>query len=466
MTTAAETIASWATEITLDDIPEDVREHAKLHVLDTLGCGLAAHSACVAGEGRAVMSELGGDTEAATVIGLAGGLPAANAAFANAMLCHGLDFDDTHSDSVSHVSTVIAPAALASAEALGASGGDALAAIVAGNEVVCRIGMAASGRFHERGFHPTAICGVFGGTAAVARLHGLEPEAATRALGIAGSMASGVFAYLEDGTPTKPIHPAWAAHGAHIATRLAAYGAIGPASVFEGRFGLYHAYVGIEPGDAPLGDQLADLGTRWETPRIAYKPYPVCHVMHGALGAAAEGATGRIFAPDEIVDVVVTVPAAGVSLVLEPAASKVEPRSEYEGKFSLQYSIASLLVRGHVGVSDFTDAAITDPDVLSVARRVRYETREYPTYPQAFPGGARVTLADGTSFEADFPHQKGGPENPLTTDEIRAKFRENAALALSEAEAVRLEEAVLALDELDDVAAALAPLSSAAAVPA
>ena len=466
MTTAAETIASWATEITLDDIPEAVREHAKLHVLDTLGCGLAAHSAGVAGEGRAVMGELGGDAETATVIGHAGGLPAANAAFANAMLCHGLDFDDTHSDSVSHVSTVIAPAALASAEALGASGRDALAAIVAGNEVVCRIGMAASGRFHERGFHPTAICGVFGGVAAVARLAGVDPEATTRALGIAGSFAGGLFAYLADGTPTKPMHPAWAAHGAHLAVALARHGADGPPSVLEGKFGLYHAFLAAEEGEIDIAGQLADLGTRWETPRIAYKPYPVCHFMHGALGAAAEGATGRIFAPDELADVVVTVPAAGVSLVLEPAASKVEPRSEYEGKFSLQYSIASLLVRGHVGVSDFTDAAITDPDVLSVARRVRYETREYPTYPQAFPGGARVTLADGTSFEAEFPYQKGGPENPLTTDEIRTKFRENAALALPETDVVRLEEAVLALDELDDVTGALAPLSSAAAVPA
>ena len=466
MPTAAETIAAWATEITLEDVPEDVREHAKLHVLDVLGCGLAAHSTGVAGEGRAVMGELGGDADGATVIGLAGALPAPNAAFANAMLCHGLDFDDTHSDSVSHVSTVIAPAALASAEAVGASGADALAAIVAGNEVVCRIGMAASGRFHERGFHPTAICGVFGGVASVARLIGLEPETTTRALGIAGSFAGGLFAYLADGTPTKPMHPAWAAHGAHLAVALARHGAVGPQSVIEGKFGLYHAFLGAEEGEIDVAGQVADLGARWETPRIAYKPYPVCHFMHGALGAAAEGASGRTFRPDEIADVVVTVPAAGVSLVLEPADLKIEPRSDYEGKFSLQYSIASLLVRGHVGVSDFTDAAITDPDVLAVARRVRYETHEYATYPQAFPGGARVTLADGTSFEADFPHQAGGPENPLSTDEIRAKFRENAALALSDSEAARLEEAVLALDELDDVAAALAPLASAAAVPA
>jgi 2-methylcitrate dehydratase PrpD len=151
--------------------------------------------------------------------------------------------------------------------------------------------------------------------------------------------------------------------------------------------------------------------------------------------------------------------------VLEPAAEKVAPRSDYEGKFSLQYSIASLLVRGHVAVQDFTDEAIRDPAVLAVAQKVRYETKPYPTYPQAFPGGAVVRLADGTSFEADYPHQKGGPENPLSPDEVREKFRDNAALALPDAAVEALEEALLSLDELDDVAAALAPLTLTEAVP-
>ena len=457
MTTAAETIASWATTLTADDIPADVLEHAKLHALDVLGCGLAAHAEGIAGEGRATMAELGGEPQA-TVIGSDGRLPAANAAFANAMLCHGLDFDDTHSDSVSHVSAVVTPVALAAGELAGASGSDVLAAIVAGNEVTCRIGMAAPGAFHTRGFHPTAICGIFGGVAAVSRLAGADADATTRALGIAGSFASGLFAYLADGTPTKPMHPAWAAHGAYLASRLAAHGAVGPQSVLEGKFGLYHAFLGAEQGEVDIAGQLADLGERWETPRIAYKPYPVCHFMHGSLGAAAQALDGRVLEPAEIDEVVVAVPAAGVSLVLEPAAQKIAPRSEYEGKFSLQYSVASMLVRGHVAVSDFTDEAIADPAVLEVAAKVRYETREYPTYPQAFPGGTTVRLVDGTLLEADFPHQDGAPENPLSADEVRAKFRENASLALAEPELVALEEAILSLERNDDLTAALAPL--------
>jgi 2-methylcitrate dehydratase PrpD len=455
---AAERLAEFATTLKLDDVPEDVAHHAKLHLLDTLGCGLAAHATGVATEGRQAMAELGGEQQS-TVIGLDARLPGPNAAFANAMLCHGLDFDDTHSDSVSHISTVVCPASLGVGQAHELSGADVLAAIVAGNEVITRIGTAATGKFHARGFHPTAICGIFGATCAAASLTGLDTATTASALGIAGSMASGLFAYLEDGTATKPIHPAWAAHGGILAARLASLGAEGPASVIEGKFGLYHAFLGAERGEIDVDSQLADLGSRWETPRIAYKPFPVCHFMHGSLGAAAEALGGRLLSPDEIADVLVTVPAAGVSLVLEPADAKKAPRSDYEGKFSLQYSVASMLVRGHVSVSDFSDEAIADPAVLAVAGKVRYETPQYPTYPQAFPGGVRVTLTDGSSLERDFPHQKGGPENPMSDDEVREKFRLNAELALPAGAVDALEAAILAFEQQDDLTAALQPLT-------
>jgi 2-methylcitrate dehydratase PrpD len=363
------------------------------------------------------------------------------------MLCHGLDFDDTHSDSVSHVSTVVVPAALAVAETHGAGGRELLTAIVAGNEIVARIGMAAPGAFHERGFHPTAICGIFGATAAAARLSGLDAAPTASALGIAGSMASGLFAYLDDATATKPIHAAWAAHGALLAVRLAAHGAEGPPGVLEGRFGVFHAFVDRR---IDLEPQLRDLGERWETPRIAFKPYPACHFIHGSLGAT--GSLGTVDV-DEIEEIVVTVPEAGVSLVLEPAESKVSPRTEYEGKFSLQYSTAAMLVHGSVGLSSYTAEALADPRVLELARKVRYKTKEYETYPAAFPGGVRIVLRDGRVLDAEFPHQLGAPENPMSADQVRQKYRENAALA-GGFEA--LEDSVLSLEELDDVRGLLA----------
>jgi len=440
--TAAERFATWALELELEAVPPPVVEAAKLHMLDVIGCGLAAHGLEVATEGRSTMAELGGEPEA-SVIGLDTRLPAANAAFANAMLCHGLDFDDTHSDSVSHVSTVVVPAALALAEARGASGRELLTAVIAGNEVVTRIGMARTGAFHERGFHPTAICGIFGATAAASRLGGSSAGDATSALGIAGSMASGLFAYLDDATATKPIHPAWAAHGALLAARLSAYGAEGPPGVLEGRFGVFHAFLDTR---IDLEPQLADLGERWETPRIAFKPYPACHFIHGSLGATAT--LSDSVGAGEIEEVVVTVPEAGVSLVLEPATSKVAPRNDYEGKFSLQYSTAAMLVHGRVGLATYTPEALADPQVLDLARKVRYETKEYASYPAAFPGGVRILLRDGRTLEADVPHQLGAPGNPMSPQQVREKFRENAALAGGGFD--RLEE-ILVLEEVADV---------------
>lgn len=146
--------------------------------------------------------------------------------------------------------------------------------------------MAAPGSFHERGFHPTSVCGVFGATLAAGLLWGLTESQLVGAMGIAGSMASGLFEYLADGSQTKPLHAGWAAHAGIMATQLAQHGARGPASVLEGRFGLYKAYLNRD--SAELERQLDDLGERWETPKIAYKAFPACHYIHGCLGGQGD----------------------------------------------------------------------------------------------------------------------------------------------------------------------------------
>lgn len=229
--------------------------------------------------------------------------------------------------------------------------------------------------------------------------------------------------------------------------------------MLEGRFGVYNAFVGAAPGEVDIDAQLSDLGSRWETPRIAYKPYPACHFIHGSLGATST-LLDRID-PDEIEDILVWVPEAGVPLVLEPAAPKRAPRSDYEAKFSLQYSTAAMLVHRTVGVQTYTDEAIGDPRVLALAAKVRHETRAYDSYPAAFPGGVRITTRSGETLEADFPYQRGGPENPMSAAEIRAKFEQNASLALGDAALEALVTAVLTLEEQDDVSHAFAAVAAA-----
>ena len=227
-------LAEFALGLSVDDIPAEVVEAAKLHVLDTLGCGLAAAATGVGTAARDAADPHGGP---ASVIGSLVRGSAAEAALANGALCHALDFDDTHAGAIAHVGTVMVPAGLAAAQVARADGATLVAALVAGSELTIRVGAATSAGFHRRGFHPTSVAGVFGATVAAARLLGLSWAQAANALGIAGSFAGGIFEYLADGSSTKPLHAGWAAHGGVLAAQIARHGGTGPASVLDGRYG-------------------------------------------------------------------------------------------------------------------------------------------------------------------------------------------------------------------------------------
>lgn len=440
---AAPLLAQFAHDVDLQSVPLPVVEAAKLHLLDTLGCALAASAVGVGVEGRTV-AERARSRGDATVVGSLTPHASGDAALANGMLAHALDFDDTHPASICHISAVVVPAALATAEAAGASGADLLAAIVAGNEIVARVGIPGAALYMRTGFHPTSVFGIFGAVAAAARAGCADAVTCAHGLGIAGSMASGLFEYLADGSATKPIHAGWAAHGGITALQLAAAGATGPASVFEGRFGLYASYYGL--ADVDLEQQVADLGSRWETPHIAFKPYPACHFIHSCLDAALQALGGPV-PPEEVEEVVLGVPQAAVQLVLEPAATKAAPRTEYEGKFSLPFSVAAMIVNGRVGVDTYAPEQLQDARVRTVAARVRYEVRDFATVGASFPGAVTIRLRDGRSVAAEVPYQRGGSENPMSRGDVVGKFRENAGMALDSESLELLEHAVLGLED-------------------
>jgi len=371
------------------------------------------------------------------------GLSPHDAALVNGALCHGLDFDDTHAASICHVGTVVGPATLALAETTGAGGADVIAALVAGTEATTRIGALAAGDFHARGLHPTSVCGVFGAAAAAARILGLDAAATVSALGVAGSMASGLMAFVNDGAQTKPLHAGWAAHGGVLAARLAAAGAQGPPSVLEGRFGLFPAFLGredIQPEQEELG-----LGLRWETGNVAYKPYPCCHYMHGCLEAAARALDGRRPAAADVAAVTVVVPGGAVEIVLEPAGHKRAVRTAYEAQFSLQHSIAAMVLTGRADLGTYTPKASTDPVIRDLAARVTYEVADFPSYPGAFPGAVRILLTGGEELFARIDHQLASPERPFARAAVLGKFTANAALGLGDDDTAVVEAAVLGL---------------------
>jgi 2-methylcitrate dehydratase PrpD len=447
VSTHSERLSDFVAQLKVEQIPEATVQHAQLHALDALGCGLAAHAFGEATYALGAVREIGGSGPA-TAIG-ATDLAPADAAFVTGTLCHALDFDDTHPNSVVHVSAGVVPAAIAAARAADATGADLLAAIVAGNEVSIRIGNAASGTFHARGFHPTGVCGVFGATAAASRVRGLDAAQTANALGIAGSMASGLLEFLSDGSETKRLHPGWAARAGLTAAALAAHGATGPSTVFEGTRGYFATYV--HGADTDLGTQVDDLGTHWVTDEIAYKPYPACHYTHAPVDALAEILAGTPLRAEDITSIVGYTDATGVSLVCEPAADKVHPRTPYDAKFSLPYCLATRLVTGTLDVASFTAEALTNTEVAALTPRISYELRQYNPTPDAFGGGVRIETVDGRVLEHELRFQRGGLENPMSTDDVLTKFRTNAGYGLTSGQVADLESSTLALAGLHDV---------------
>jgi 2-methylcitrate dehydratase PrpD len=360
-------------------------------------------------------------------------------------VCHALDFDDTHPNSVVHISVGVVPTAMAAAQMHGAPGPDILAAIVAGNETSIRIGNAGSGMFHARGFHPTGVCGVFGATAAAARVRGLDGVTTAHALGIAGSMASGLMEFLADGAETKRLHPGWAAQAGITAARLAAHGATGPATVIDGARGFLAAYLHGDKTD--ITTQIESLGEYWATPEIAYKPYPACHYTHASVDALVQILETNPVRAEDIAEITAYTDATGVSLVCAPSEDKVRPRTPYDAKFSLPYCLAYRLVHGRLDATSFTAEAIADERVLALTPKIGYELMQYAPAPDAFGGGVRLSTVDGGVHEAELRYQRGGSENPLSADDVMAKYHTNARLALTGDEMGALESAVLALED-------------------
>ncbi len=448
MATATEALAGFCAGLAADDIPHEVRDSAALRVLDTVGCALAGSRTAFAPSVLGLVRQWGGGAPC-TVVGTPLRATPPLAALANGCLGHGLDFDDTHAPSITHPSAVLVPVILALGEAEKLDGRTALTALVAGYEAVTRLGMAAPGQFHERGWHATAVCGAFAAALTAGKCLGLDAPRLTAAVGIAASMASGVMEFLEDGSSVKRLHPGWAAHSGVLAAGLARGGFSGPATGLEGRFGFYRVALGVAPDMGPL---LASLGTRWETLQISVKPYPCCHYVHAYVDAALRLRREHGIGADAVADVECLVPQGEVPIVCEPVSTKQRPRTSYEAQFSIPFAVAAAFVDEAVGVASFAESRLSDPALLGLAGRVRYTVDERSPFPKSFPGWVRVRLTDGRVLEARQEQNRGGPALPLTAAEVVDKYRANAAHAMTASRAAAIEKAVLGLEGAVDLA--------------
>ncbi len=306
--TCADQLSRWVSGVRFGDLPQDVVEQTALRVLDVFGLVLAGLGTPFGQSVREAVLALN-PTGPGRIYGRGDATTVPGAAFANGALSQALEFDDTHNESIVHMSSPAVAAAFALAEAQKVSGADLITAIAIGNEISCRVGSVAPGQFHRRGYHPTGLFATFGATWLAGHLLGLSREQMNNAAGIAGSFASGLLQCWVDGTQSKFLHPGWSAQSGIVAAILGKTGTTGPAAVFEGRFGLFASHLQDEGVARNYGRITDGLGEHWESRNASFKPFPVAHVIHPYIDALLRLRAAHGIDPDQVERIVCPVAA-------------------------------------------------------------------------------------------------------------------------------------------------------------
>jgi len=436
-----ERIARFAVETRFDAIPAAAVATAKMALQDCLGVALAG-SRDEAGSIAAALAKAEGAKEEASVIGHGFRTSAQQAAFANGVAAHALDYDHSFWSGGQPTAPVI-PAALAMAEAVGADGRALLTGYAVGFEVTAKISQSVYATV-QHAWHAPGNMGVLGATAACAHLLGLSVEQTRNALGMAVSMAGGVEANF--GTMTKPLHVGQAARNAVTAARLAEAGFTANVEAIESPVGYYDAYYRVEAQD---NTPLDGLGTHWDLAEsgLRIKPYPCGGLAHTAIDAALLVRAELGGALEELEEVTVEVTDRTFGRIVFGV-----PETELQAKFSMPYLIARALVDGRVGLDAFTDEAIGDAQVLGVAGKVRMVlNEELKSTKDGRPAVVSARLRDGRMLVQRVAAPKGGEIRPMTREELRAKFDECALRVLSPGATESVVGAIAGLDRAGDV---------------
>ncbi len=443
-------VADFITATGSADIPADVMELGKKHILDGLGLALAGSAV---ESGRIVRDHLGAlgcGAGPATVIGTSLKTVPRFAAFANGVAIHAEDYDDTQlavaKDRVygllTHPTAPALPAALAIAEERGAGGPEMMTAYHIGVEVECKIAEAINPRHYQEGFHSTATCGTFAAAAAAAKLLGHSREDTRRALSIAGSQSAGLRENF--GTMTKPFHAGRASESGVVAADFAARGWTAAGNILEAPRGFFRA----AGGGYDEGAIRARLGAPWTftMPGISIKPHPSGSLTHPGMTIMAALIAEHGIRAGDVVKVKV-----GTNHNMPNALIHHRPEDELQAKFSMEFCMAVLLIEGRGGLNEFTPAVVNRPDIKAMIEKV-----DFGVHPEAEAAGydkmttiIEIELADGRRIEGRADFGKGSPANPMSYEEVAEKFRECAEFARFPAD--RAEAVVGLVRELDGV---------------
>jgi 2-methylcitrate dehydratase PrpD len=410
--TVTEQLARFVVDCDINKMPKEVVERARMFVLDYLGVALTGSfikSSRIIGD---VVETMGGK-EKCTVIGREYRSSPMMAALVNGTTGHAVEMDDDHRTSVLHPAVAVIPAAIAVAEWGGASGAKLLEGVVAGYEVMTRIGDAFLGTQYYEGFHPTGSCGVFGAAAAAARILDLPHEAVVRALGIAGTQAAGLEEWKTDGSWIKRLHPGKSAEAGVLSAYLAKGGYTGPATIVEGVYGFLKAFSFKRQWDVEL--MMRGLGTEYRGYGTSFKPYSGCRFYHQVIDATLALVSEDNIKADDVEEVTVRIYRTAYLTLFEPAARRYQPGTIVDAQFSIPYAVAVSILHGAPMPVHFSEEAIRDPKTLALCKKVKgVPDAEYEKgYPARFPTEVTIVTKGGKSVRTFVDLPSGDPENPI-----------------------------------------------------
>ena len=431
------------------DIPEAALDAARNAIIDTMGVALAGAVEDCATIAQRWVKDLGA-APVATIWGTDLRTSAMDAAFANGIAAHALDFDDSLPTLRGHPSTTMVPAILAAAESVKVPGRAVLEAYVIGAEVAGMLGKAIGAGHYMRGWHTTSTIGIMSATAAAGRLLGLTAEQLQMAWGIAASETSGLLCNF--GTMTKPFHAGHAARSALVAVTLVRSGFTASTTIFEGEQTFFSTYAGDD--GVPLVELMDSFGPPWQvlSPSIYVKRWPCCYCNHRPVGGLLKLMAAHNITVDEVKAIRVGfLPGSDAALLVKGDAA----RTGLEGKFSIEYCAAATLLDGKLTLDSFTDAMVQRPEILPLMGKVERERIPAEGVYSGVVGYTDITVETTRgNFDTRVEHTPGSPQWPMTPSELSEKFLDCATRALGSNAASKLLAVLEKLPTLPDSASA------------
>jgi 2-methylcitrate dehydratase PrpD len=438
--------AAFAASASFEALPSEAREAAKMSLLDTLGVSLAASGLEPAVKSVIdLVAEAGGAPQCTLLTG--GRAPALMAALANGALAHGLDYDD-QTPWGQHASSSIVPAVFAVAERQGgASGEDMIAAVAVGQDIFARLRCNVA---WKKDWNLSTVLGVFAATAAAGRVAGLDSSRLANALGIATMQSSGVMEMVAGrGSDLRGLYAGFSAKGAVLATLMAERGASGIERAFEGTYGFLRTYF---PDGHDRAAILRGLGEEFLGAGTLYKRWPCVGTSHSHMKAAIDICDANKVEPEAIAEVRLHV-GDYHALMCEPLEERRAPATLADAKFSLPFLVAVAIVRRGMSVTDFSPSGLHDPAVLALARKITLSPDPALDWKLALPPGrVDILMQDGRRWSAVGHRVPGNADNPMTWEDVAAKFRECARVSAEPLPEVRVRQAIALARGLEEAA--------------